>query len=406
MQGRVHIWDSGNIIADIGTETVYYIRVLTLIYAKKGETKTYYRFNGHGDVIALANSSGAIIKRYKYDSFGVEENPGIFDTNVFRYCGEYYDIETKTIYLRARYYDAETGRFTQQDGWSYAVPGFLLSLNLYTYCGNDPVSHVDPSGHFLKKAFNKVKNAVSSVVSKAKSAVSSVKKHISNTVRNIVNEGKAALGYLHDTGNSVISYLNGETSKSELKSSFVESTKEFADATVDNFVNQASSSADMTASITSVATAVAENTSPIFDYVTEAIKEMHYNRNDNQPIESLPQTQEEAEELVSQGLWRKMEASESLCHQYTAGDAGSNVKYMSSDGHFEVIYDANGAMVIAPEDAGSYNLSPPDGLIGKAGHFLVDMLPWYLWGNAPNDSTTIGERIFVPIGLAVKSLWR
>ncbi len=147
MQGRVHIWDSGNIIADIGTETVYYIRVLTLIYAKKGETKTYYRFNGHGDVIALANSSGAIIKRYKYDSFGVEENPGIFDTNVFRYCGEYYDVETKTIYLRARYYDAETGRFTQQDGWSYAVPGFLLSLNLYTYCWNNPVSFSDSSGN-------------------------------------------------------------------------------------------------------------------------------------------------------------------------------------------------------------------------------------------------------------------
>ena len=147
VQGRVHIWDSGNIIADIGTETVYYIRVLTLIYAKKGETKTYYRFNGHGDVIALANSNGTIIKRYKYDAFGVEENPGIFDTNVFRYCGEYYDVETKTIYLRARYYDAETGRFTQQDGWNYAVPGFLLSLNLYTYCWNNPVSYIDPSGH-------------------------------------------------------------------------------------------------------------------------------------------------------------------------------------------------------------------------------------------------------------------
>ena len=159
MQGRVHIWDSGNIIADIGTETVYYIRVLTLIYAKKGETKTYYRFNGHGDVIALANSSGAIIKRYKYDAFGVEENPGIFDTNVFRYCGEYYDVETKTIYLRARYYDAETGRFTQQDGWSYAVPGFLLSLNLYTYCWNNPVMNIDPSGRVPKKPINKKTSA-------------------------------------------------------------------------------------------------------------------------------------------------------------------------------------------------------------------------------------------------------
>ena len=149
MQGRVHIWDSGNIIADIGTETVYYIRVLTLIYAKKGETKTYYRFNGHGDVIALANSSGAIIKRYKYDSFGVEENPGIFDTNVFRYCGEYYDVETKTIYLRARYYDAETGRFTQQDGWEYAELGDILSLNLYTYCWNNPIKYIDPDGNSI-----------------------------------------------------------------------------------------------------------------------------------------------------------------------------------------------------------------------------------------------------------------
>lgn len=211
---------------------------------------------------------------------------------------------------------------------------------------------------------------------------------------------------MHDTGNSVISYLNGETSKSELKSSFVESTKGFADATVDNFVNQASSSADMAASIASVATAVAENTSPIFDYVTEAIKEMHYNRNDNQPIESLPQTQEEAEELVSQGLWKHKKASQALCHQFNVGDNHPNEKYMSSDGHFEVIYDANGAMVTAPEDAGSYNLLPPDGVIGCVGHFSLDMLPWYLWGNSPDDSTTIGQRIFVPIGLAVKSLWR
>ncbi len=133
----------------MGAENVYYIRALTLVYAREGSTKTYYRFNGHGDVIALANASGAVIKRYKYDAFGVEENPDVFDTNVFRYCAEYYDIETKTVYLRARYYDAETGRFTQQDGWNYAVPGFPLSLNLYTYCNNDPIGYVDPSGHFI-----------------------------------------------------------------------------------------------------------------------------------------------------------------------------------------------------------------------------------------------------------------
>ncbi len=148
IQGKAHAWDNGNIVADMGAETVYYIRALTLVYAKDGSTKTYYRFNGHGDVIALANASGAVIKRYKYDAFGVEENPDVFDTNVFRYCAEYYDIETKTVYLRARYYDAETGRFTQQDGWNYAVPGFPLSLNLYTYCNNDPINMIDPSGRW------------------------------------------------------------------------------------------------------------------------------------------------------------------------------------------------------------------------------------------------------------------
>lgn len=100
-------------------------------------------------MITLANANGAITKQYKYDAFGVEENPGVFDTNVFRYCAEYFDVETNTIYLRARYYDAQTGRFTQQDGWNYAVPGFLLSLNLYTYFWNNPIKYSDPSGRFV-----------------------------------------------------------------------------------------------------------------------------------------------------------------------------------------------------------------------------------------------------------------
>ena len=34
VQGKVHIRDNGNIIADIGYDTVYYIRALTLIYCR------------------------------------------------------------------------------------------------------------------------------------------------------------------------------------------------------------------------------------------------------------------------------------------------------------------------------------------------------------------------------------
>ncbi len=61
------------------------------------------------------------------------------DSNVFRYSGEYFDKETGTIYLRARYYDPFTGRFMNEDP-------VRDGLNYYTYCGNNPIFFFDPSG--------------------------------------------------------------------------------------------------------------------------------------------------------------------------------------------------------------------------------------------------------------------
>ena len=49
--------------------------------------------------------------------------------------------------MRARYYKPAQGRFTQQDGWAYANPQDPLSLNLYTYCWNNPVIYIDYSGN-------------------------------------------------------------------------------------------------------------------------------------------------------------------------------------------------------------------------------------------------------------------
>jgi RHS repeat-associated protein len=48
---------------------------------------------------------------------------------------------TGTMYRRARYYDPQTGRFTQED-----PIGLAGGLNLYGYAGGDPVNHADPSG--------------------------------------------------------------------------------------------------------------------------------------------------------------------------------------------------------------------------------------------------------------------
>lgn len=105
----------------------------------------------HGNVVNLTDSTGAVTKTYKYDAFGVEKNIDNSDTNAFRYCGEYYDTETGTIYLRARYYDPEIGRFISRDSFAGKNED-PLSLNLYTYCHNNPIAYSDPSGNFILTA--------------------------------------------------------------------------------------------------------------------------------------------------------------------------------------------------------------------------------------------------------------
>ena len=112
---------------------------------------TYYIQNAHGDVVNLTDKDGKVTKSYRYDAFGVEKNIDDNDTNAFRYCGEYYDTESGTIYLRARYYDPAIGRFISRDSY----PGKNedpLSLNLYTYCHNNPILAIDPSGYFILTA--------------------------------------------------------------------------------------------------------------------------------------------------------------------------------------------------------------------------------------------------------------
>jgi len=56
-------------------------------------------------------------------------------------------------YLRARYYNQNVGRFTQQDTWM-GTNYDPASLHKYTYAHNDPVSFVDPSGKFISVGFS------------------------------------------------------------------------------------------------------------------------------------------------------------------------------------------------------------------------------------------------------------
>ncbi len=98
-------------------------------------------------MVQLTQTNGTITKNYDYDAFGIEKDIDQNDTNPFRYCGEYYDKETETYYLRARYYNPSVGRFITEDSYLGKLED-PLSLNLYTYAYNNPVMYIDPSGHF------------------------------------------------------------------------------------------------------------------------------------------------------------------------------------------------------------------------------------------------------------------
>jgi len=67
--------------------------------------------------------------------------------NPFRYRGYFYDSENGLYFLESRFYDPETGRFINADTVEHLDPKAINGLNLYAYCGNNPVMNVDPSGH-------------------------------------------------------------------------------------------------------------------------------------------------------------------------------------------------------------------------------------------------------------------
>ena len=97
---------------------------------------------------------------YGYDAWGnhwiknamgqeSEDPEFIGNVNPIRYRGYYYDTETKLYYLKSRYYDPEVGRFITIDDISYLDPETINGLNLYAYCGNNPVMNVDPNGNLF-----------------------------------------------------------------------------------------------------------------------------------------------------------------------------------------------------------------------------------------------------------------
>ncbi len=104
----------------------------------------YYRENGLGSNVATLDSSGATVSKTEYDAYGIEEDFAPGTNSSFRFAGAHgyvTDDDSGMDMLGARYYMPALGRFFTQDPL-----GQEAGLNLYQYCGNNPLGSVDPTG--------------------------------------------------------------------------------------------------------------------------------------------------------------------------------------------------------------------------------------------------------------------
>ncbi|WP_434779533.1 RHS repeat-associated core domain-containing protein [Neisseria sp. Ec49-e6-T10] len=90
----------------------------------------------------LTDEKGELIWYAKYQTWGkvAEEHNLHQGHQPFRFQNQYYDAETGLHYNLMRYYDADSGRFSNQD-----PIGLMGGMNLYQYAPN-PMGWIDPFG--------------------------------------------------------------------------------------------------------------------------------------------------------------------------------------------------------------------------------------------------------------------
>lgn len=331
-----NIWEGSDISLELGSNGAVsnrYIRGNGLINSDKNG---WYLFNGHGDVVQLADNTGAVTKEYFYDSFGNEKNSDPNDTNPFRYCGEYFDKETGNIYLRARYYDPEIARFLTQD----TVRGEStdpLSLNLYTYVSNNPILNIDPTGH--------IEEGEQEMYESGKMAPAAYTYLMKLTYQWYLADSQKLKDYWHGLAVNLRNHDYKSTGG--------------VDKTVDRNIKFMNNKPDR----------------------GKLTKEEHYFRNQLNIEFTWNDLGKLQSRLPKDLQWSKLEWYKTLFHK---NKDITNQKWVSNDGHFEVVY--NGDHILQSEnnnatDMGTYNYYSPKS--DATNHSTYDMNPYYLWNNTP-----------------------
>jgi RHS repeat-associated protein len=135
-----------------GDITTYYYLGSKLVAQRKiksqppSSTLSYILQDHLGSTSVTADAtSGALISETKYFPFGISRPSNYTPPTNKLFTGQRLD-STGLYYYNARYYDATIGRFISPDT-IVSNPSNPQTLNRYSYCFNNPLKYVDPSGN-------------------------------------------------------------------------------------------------------------------------------------------------------------------------------------------------------------------------------------------------------------------
>ncbi len=104
----------------------------------------YYNFDLTGNTTELTGANGAVLNTYSYLPFGEQLSATGSTPNPFTYVGQFgvSSDGSGQFFMRNRWYDGATGRFTQPDPIGLAGG----EANYYQYAFNTPTNTIDPLG--------------------------------------------------------------------------------------------------------------------------------------------------------------------------------------------------------------------------------------------------------------------
>lgn len=132
-----------------GTDSKYFIHTPTgaLLYSIDAITNArhFYHYDEMGNTLFITDDSANVVASYAYTPFGkLIAETGTLD-NPYKWQGQFgiMDEGAGFYYIRARYYDANYGRFISRDPVKSIYP---IDVNPYQYAASNPLKYIDVDG--------------------------------------------------------------------------------------------------------------------------------------------------------------------------------------------------------------------------------------------------------------------